>query len=61
MKDMKLISPASIRYEKQRGADTRREKKKKSIMNITNDCAKNSINYAYYLLSSNKCFIIFPA
>lgn len=36
---------------------------KKSITNITNDCAKNSINYAYYLLSlsSNKCFIISPA
>lgn len=35
----------------------------KSIRNITNDCAKNSINYAYYLLSlsSNKCFIISPA
>ena len=33
----------------------------KSIKNITNDCAKNSINYAYYLLYSNKCFIIFTA
>lgn len=27
MKDIKLILPASIRYEKQRGADTRKEKK----------------------------------
>lgn len=42
----------------------KREVKKggKSITNITNDCAKNSINYAYYLLSlsSNKCFINCP-
>lgn len=38
-----------------------KKKKKKSFTNITNDCAKNSINYAYYLFSGNKCFIIFPA